>query len=70
MSLTQTVPFTVVETPEFLSATRKMMSETDRGQGIDYLAHNPRLAILLPELAASANSVGVSKDVANGVAPV
>jgi len=37
-----TVPVTVVETPEFLSATRKIMSDTERAQVVDYLAYNPK----------------------------
>lgn len=34
-------PITVVETPEFLSATRKLMTEEERAGLVDYLAHNP-----------------------------
>jgi RelE toxin of RelE / RelB toxin-antitoxin system len=37
----ETVPVTVVETPEFLSVTRKLMTEGERVVLIDYLAHNP-----------------------------
>jgi hypothetical protein len=35
---------TVVETPEFLSATRKLLTEEERTVLVDYLAHNPGLA--------------------------
>lgn len=35
------VPICVVETPEFLSATRKLMSDDERALLVDYLAHNP-----------------------------
>ncbi|MEJ7015615.1 type II toxin-antitoxin system RelE/ParE family toxin [Sinorhizobium meliloti] len=35
------VPVSVVETPEFLSATRKLMNDDERGLLVDYLAHNP-----------------------------
>ena len=34
-------PITVVETPEFLSATRKLMTEEERAVLVDYLAYNP-----------------------------
>ena|SRR5258708_9127550 len=34
-------PITVVETPEFLSATRKLLSDEERAVLVDYLAHNP-----------------------------
>jgi hypothetical protein len=34
-------PITVVETPEFLSATRKLLTDEDRAVLVDYLAHNP-----------------------------
>jgi hypothetical protein len=36
-----TAPITVVETPEFLSATRKLLTEEERAVLVDYLAHNP-----------------------------
>ncbi len=35
------VPISVVETPEFLSATRKLMSDEERALLVDYLAYNP-----------------------------
>jgi len=35
------VPISVVETPEFLAATRKLMSDDERVLLVDYLAHNP-----------------------------
>lgn len=41
-------PVTVVETPEFLSATRKLMAEEDRAELVDYLAHNPTAGDLIP----------------------
>ena len=37
----EAAPITVVETPEFLSATRKLMSEAERTVLVDYLADNP-----------------------------
>ena len=40
-------PITVVETPEFLSATRKLMSEEERAVLVDYLAHNPAAGDLI-----------------------
>jgi hypothetical protein len=41
-------PITVVETPEFLSATRKLLTEEDRAVLVDYLAHNPAAGELVP----------------------
>lgn len=39
--MVKTVPVSVVETPEFPSATRKLMSDAERALLVDYLAHNP-----------------------------
>ncbi len=36
-----------VETPEFLSATRKLMTEEERAVLVDYLAHNPAVGDLI-----------------------
>src|SRR6266481_1421553 len=41
-----TVPISVVETPEFLSATSKLM--TDQERELDYLAYNPTSGDLIP----------------------
>jgi mRNA-degrading endonuclease RelE of RelBE toxin-antitoxin system len=41
-------PITVVETPEFLSATRKLLTEGERAVLVDYLAHNPSAGELIP----------------------
>lgn len=46
MALTR--PISVVETPEFLSATRKLMTEEERALLVDYLAHNPAAGDLIP----------------------
>ena len=35
------IPVTVVETPEFLSATRKLLNDDERAQLVDFLAMNP-----------------------------
>jgi hypothetical protein len=35
------VPLTVIETPEFLTATRKLLTAADQAALVDYLAHNP-----------------------------
>ena len=43
-----TSPITVVETPEFLSATRKLLTEEERAVLVDYLAHNPAAGVLVP----------------------
>jgi hypothetical protein len=42
-------PITVVETPEFLSATRKLLTEEERAILVDYLAHNPSAGELIQE---------------------
>ncbi len=39
--MARTVPVSVVETPEFLSTTRKLMSDEERALLVDYLAYNP-----------------------------
>lgn len=46
--MARTVPITVVETPEFLSATRKLMDEGERALLVDYLAWNPTAGDLIP----------------------
>ncbi|MFZ0694349.1 MAG: type II toxin-antitoxin system RelE/ParE family toxin [Alphaproteobacteria bacterium] len=40
-------PLTVVETPEFLSATRKLFNEDERAALVEYLAHNPTAGDLI-----------------------
>lgn len=35
------VPVTIVEMPEFVAATRKLMDDEERATLVDYLAHNP-----------------------------
>ena len=46
--MARTVPISVVETPEFLSATRKRMSDEERALLVDYLAYNPTAGDLIP----------------------
>jgi len=41
-------PITVVETPEFLSATRKIMNDEERRLLVDYLAFHPASGDLIP----------------------
>lgn len=41
-------PITVVETPEFLSATRKLMDDGERSLLVAYLAHHPTAGDLVP----------------------
>jgi len=41
-------PVTVVETPEFLVATRKLMDEDERAVMVDYLAYTPTAGDLMP----------------------
>ena len=42
------IPISVVETPEFLSATRKLMSDEERALLVVYLAYNPMSGDLIP----------------------
>ncbi len=46
--MTAAVPITVVETPEFLSATRKLLTDEERTLLVDYLAQNPMMGDLVP----------------------
>jgi len=46
--MTRTVPISVVETPEFLSASRKLMTAEERALLVDYLAYNPTSGDLIP----------------------
>lgn len=46
--MARTVPVSVVETPEFLAATRKLMSDDERAHLVDYLAYNPTAGDLIP----------------------
>jgi hypothetical protein len=41
-------PVTVVVTPEFLSAARKLMNDDERGRLVDYLARNSSAGDLIP----------------------
>jgi len=46
--MARTAPISVVETPEFLSATRRLMSDEERMLVVDYLAYNPTAGDLIP----------------------
>jgi hypothetical protein len=39
--MVKAVPVTVIETPEFLSSTRKLWDEKERALLVDYLAYHP-----------------------------
>ena len=41
-------PVSVVETPEFLASTRKLMHENERALLVGYLAYNPTAGELIP----------------------
>lgn len=41
-------PASVIETPEFLTATRKLMTDEERAVLVDYLAYNPTVGDLIP----------------------
>jgi hypothetical protein len=61
-------PLTVVETPEFLSTTRKLLTEEERAVLVDYLAHNPVAGDVIPETGGVASCAGDWQDVENAVA--
>lgn len=42
------VPISVVETPEFLAATRKLLNDEERALLVEYLAYNPSAGDLIP----------------------
>ncbi len=46
--MSRPVPVSVVETPEFLAATQRIMDEEERGALVDYLARNPMAGDLIP----------------------
>jgi hypothetical protein len=41
-------PITVVETDEFLAATRKLMDDGERTELVGYLAYNPTAGVVIP----------------------
>lgn len=46
--MARTVPITVVETPQFLSAASKLMDDDERARLVDYLAWHPTAGDLIP----------------------
>ena len=46
--MVEVTPVSVIETPEFLSATRKLLVEEERAMLVDYLAYNPSAGDLIP----------------------
>ena len=46
--MSKPAPVSVIETPEFLAATRRIMDEEERGVLVDYLARNPLVGELIP----------------------
>lgn len=44
----ETHPITVVETVEFLPATKKLMDDAERAELVDYLAWNPTAGNVIP----------------------
>ena len=63
-------PVSIVETPEFLSATRKLLNEEQRIVLVDYLARNPTAGELIPATGGVrklfASCGGHSRGAANG----
>ena len=45
--MTDEAPISIVETPEFLTATRRIMDDEERAVLIDYLAYNPSAGDLI-----------------------
>ena len=41
-------PIAVVETDDFLAATRKLMSDAEREELVEYLAFNPTAGVVVP----------------------
>ena len=41
-------PITVIETPEFLSTTRKLLDDEERAALVEYLAYNPSAGTVIP----------------------
>lgn len=66
--MARTVPIGVVETPEFLSATRKLMNDEDRTLLVEYLAYNPTATTLSPERVVCGSCDGGWKAGASAVA--
>jgi hypothetical protein len=46
--MSKPAPVSVVETPAFLAATRRMMTDEERVLLVDYLAYNPTAGELIP----------------------
>jgi len=46
--MVRTVSLTVVETPEFLAAARKLLSDAERTTLVDFLAGNPMVGDVIP----------------------
>lgn len=46
--MSKPAPVSVIETPEFLAATRRIMDEEERSVLVDYLARNPLAGDLIP----------------------
>jgi hypothetical protein len=46
--MSKPAPVSVIETPEFLAATKRIMNEQERSQLVDHLARNPLAGDLIP----------------------
>src|SRR4051812_41564636 len=46
--MARAIPVSVVETPEFPSAARKILDDEERALLVDYLAYNPAAGDLIP----------------------
>jgi hypothetical protein len=62
-------PVSVVETPEFLASTRRIMDEEERSLLVDYLARNPLAGDLIQRARAGyASSAGAWRGAASAPA--
>lgn len=66
--MSRPAPVRVVETPEFLAATRRMMDEAERSVLVDYLAYNPLAGDVIPGPAECASCAGRWRAVASAAA--
>ena len=64
--MSRRAPITVVETPEFLAATRHIMDEEEHGLLVDYIAHNPLAGALIPGTGGVLELRWALKGVASG----
>ncbi len=62
-------PVSVVETPEFLAATRKLLDEEERAWLIDHLAHHPEAGVVIPGTGGvrQVSEIAMSRNLAKSI---